>query len=256
MNNCFVKVSGGIGNQLFQLAAGYTYSKQYNKELYIDDLHWNASQGTSPRAYQSSIFQNFAYWKGSADHVFNISEKRFNYDPLPYTQGSVALHGYFQSLKYFEDYKDEFVSKLALPDIEYSIDVDNAIAFHIRRGDYLKYPDIHHVCTTEYFKALFDKFKDRYRIHVFTDSPEYISEEFKGYEFDIQKTESDLHDLSLMSKYTKIVCSNSSFSWWASFLGDPSKYIIVPERWFGLNFENHDDIYRSDFIRVRCLNNN
>jgi len=251
MNNCFVKVCGGIGNQLFQLAAGYAYSEKYNKNLYIDDLHWQASQGTSPEIYRSSIFQNFTYWKGSSDHVCDISEKRFNYDPLPYVEGNVALHGYFQSLKYFEDYKDKFISKLVLPNVEF--DVDDAIAFHIRRGDYLKYPDIHHVCTTEYFEVLFDKFQDRYRIHVFTDSPEYVSEEFRKYKFDIQKTESDLHDLSLMSKYAKMVCSNSSFSWWASLLGHPNKQIIVPERWFGLNFENHDDIYRSDFIKLKIL---
>lgn len=253
MNNCFVNVCGGIGNQLFQLANGYAYSKKYDKNLYINDIEWSAGQGNSPEHYRTTIFKNFAYWKSHTstnNGINNISERRFNYDQLPNVEGSVTLNGYFQSLKYFKEYKDEFISKLHIPEVEQVVDTDTTIAFHIRRGDYLRNPDIHHVCTTRYFELLFEKFKDRYKIDVFTDSPEYVLEEFKTYNFNIQRTPSELHDLSLMSQYTKLVCSNSTFSWWASLLGGSNKYIIVPERWFGVGFQDHGDIYRSDFTRI------
>jgi hypothetical protein len=250
-NNCLVNVCGGIGNQLFQLANGYAYAKKHNKELYINDIGWAAGQGNHPEYYKTTIFKNFKYSNNATHNIVNLTERRFNYDPLPEMEGSIALNGYFQSLKYFEEYKDEFISNIYLPEVEDILNINKTVAFHIRRGDYLNYKDIHYVCTTEYFNVLFDKFVDKYDIHVFTDSPEYVSEEFKRYKFEIKKTESDLHDLSLLSKYKQIVCSNSTFSWWASLLGDSDKKIIVPEKWFGPNFENHDDIFRSDFIKLR-----
>ena len=61
MNNCFVKVGGGLGNQLFQVAAAYSYCKKYNKKLYIDISDWSASQGNNPTNYKDSIFKNFEY---------------------------------------------------------------------------------------------------------------------------------------------------------------------------------------------------
>lgn len=253
MNNCYADIIGGVGNQLFQIAAGYAYAKEYGKKLLINPYNWFAGQGIDPLIYKDTIFKNFTYCKtdtSTINGIDNISERRFNYDQLPNVEGSVALNGYFQSLKYFEKYKDEFISKLSLPEVEQVVNTDTTIAFHIRRGDYLRHPDIHHICTTKYFELLFEKFKDIYKIDVFTDSPEYVLDEFKNYNFNVQRTPSELHDLSLMSTYTKLVCSNSTFSWWASLLGSPDKYIIVPERWFGIGFQDHEDIYRSDFIRI------
>ena len=59
----------------------------------------------------------------------------------------------------------------------------------------------------------------------------------------------DIEDLSLMSKYQNIICSNSSFSWWASLIGGDKSKIVVPNIWFK-NFQNHDDIYRPEFIKI------
>ena len=85
--------------------------------------------------------------------------------------------------------------------------------------------------------------------NVFTDSLDYVSQEFHDMKFNIIKSQSELLDLSLMSKHENIICSNSSFSWWASLLGIPKKKIIVPDKWFH-NFQPHEDIYRPEFIKV------
>lgn len=251
MNNCYVNVMGGIGNQLFQIAAGYAYAKKWDKRLIINTAHWSASQGKHPDTYRNTIFKNFEYGAYHTRDIVGIHQKRFNYDELPFQHGSVALNGYFQSLKYFEEYKDEFISLLNMPsgDIR-KISGDVLVGFHIRRGDYLKYSNIHYICNTEYFNHFFDIFTPfrstrGYKILVFTDSPNHISKEFENMDFNIIQSESDVKELAFMSQCDIIVGSNSSFSWWASLIGGKECYF--PSKWFGDGRE-HQDIYREDMI--------
>lgn len=248
MNNCFVKVGGGLGNQLFQVAAAYSYCKKYNKKLYIDISDWSASQGNSPINYKDSIFKNFEYHCHSTPETTQIQEDDLVYNELSFCDGDVSLHGYFQSEKYFTEYKQEFIDLLNLPDVNKSFMEEQNVAFHIRRGDYISYSHIYNVCNTDYFNKQFKTFKN-HQINVFTDSANIICEEFKNENFNLIITNSELEDLTLMSLHTNIVCSNSSFSWWASLLGKRKDNIIVPNRWFN-NLQNHYDIYRSDFTKI------
>jgi hypothetical protein len=251
MNSCYVNVIGGVGNQLFQIAAGYAYAKKHGKKLIINPYNWFAGQGTNPLVYKDTIFKNFEYGNYS-ENVTPIQEKRFNYDEPPFIEGSVSFNGYFQSLKYFEEYKDEFISLLNLPEVDVLPKWGNNlnIAFHIRRGDYLNHATIHYVCETEYFNKLFDIFTPEIvkntKILVFTDSPEIVLEEFKGKEFIIMKSDSDIKELAYMSKCDIVVGSNSTFSWWAALIGDKTSYF--PSKWFGDGREA-TDIYYDKMIK-------
>jgi hypothetical protein len=244
MNTVYVKLAGGLGNQLFQIANGYAYSKKHNRVLLLDDTEWAASQGKSPKNYQNTIFKNFKYVseKITKDSYIEFHEPEFNYNEIPKFDKDICLIGYFQSLKYFETYKDDFISQLELPECNLFKD---SVAVHIRRGDYLQHAHIHYVCDTEYFSKNIKEFSEK-NINVFTDSLELVQSEFNDHNFRIIQTESELMDLMAMANHTDIICSNSSFSWWASLLGVKKNKIIVPTRWFN-NFQNHDDIYRTDF---------
>jgi len=246
MHNCYVNIAGGLGNQIFMIAAGYAYAKRYGKNLIINDLDWSAAQGNPPSMYKSTIFKNFEFGRIQSTPTL-IAEKREDYDELPYVDGDVVLSGYFQSLKYFEDCKDEFINLLELPKISPIMD---KIAFHIRRGDYLINDHIHYVCDTTYFEKQFKRFKLKY-VDVFTDSPDYVRDEFQHRELNIITGNTELEDLALISQYDKIICSNSSFSWWASLLGPKKKEIIVPDVW--LKGRNVSDIYRPDMTIISAL---
>jgi hypothetical protein len=160
MSNCYVHPIGGLGNQLFIIAAGYAYAKKHDKNLIIVPDNWNAGQGNHVLSYKDTIFRNFEYGSLPVTRdVIRVHERRFNYDELPFAHGSVSLHGYFQSLKYFEEFKDEFISLLDFGDIPApNIYPIVRVAFHVRRGDYLKYPNIHYVCNKEYFDYFFNIF--------------------------------------------------------------------------------------------------
>lgn len=244
MNDCYIKVEGGLGNQLFMIAAAYAYSQKYNKNLYIDDSKWTASQGNPPIIYANTIFKNFQY-KHSEDCV-DIYDKFGKFKDLPYVDGNVSIHGYCQSIKYFENYKDEFINLLNFPKVDtWFLKLPNVI-FHIRRGDYIRYPR-YYICNSEYFNSQFEKFKG-FQINVCTDSIEHIVKEFKTFNFNILQTSSELIDFMYATKHQNMVCSNSSFSWWASLIGNMDK-IIVPDKW--LNDNTELDIYREDMIKVK-----
>jgi hypothetical protein len=85
---------------------------------------------------------------------------------------------------------------------------------------------------------------------VFTDSPEYVKNEFKEKKFNLIEGHTELEDLVLMSQHDNVVCSNSTFSWWGSFLGEKKDKIIVPEKWFADGREE-GDIYRKGMIKLK-----
>jgi hypothetical protein len=242
---------GGLGNQLFQVAAAYAYSRKYSTELFLDDSEWCGGQGKSGAEYKHNIFKNFTFDDMYPRSVLLHEEKEFNYVEIsrpPVYKPCMKLFGYFQSLKYFEDFQDDFKKLLNLTEVDSSFIQKKNVAFHIRRGDYLHYKDIHYVCDSKYFDKCFDIFKD-YEINVFTDSPEHVLEEFKDHEFNLIKTSSELNDLTLISLHDNVVCSNSTFSWWGSFLGKTKERVLVPSKWFNDGRE-HEDIYRKEMIKL------
>lgn len=256
MNNIFVKLAGGLGNQLFQIAAGYAYSKRYNTELFLDCSEWSGSQGNHPTTYKNTLYSKLKF--GNApDKSFEYSEKRFNYDGIPFTDGDLIIRGYFQSLKYFEECQEEVKNLFQLPIVNCdSKGLKNIVAAHIRRGDYVRHHDIHYICDEKYFVDTYKKYfssDDYCKIHIYTDSPSMIHQEFGKYGSDfpycVINTQNELQDLYMLGVYDNIICSNSSFSWWGSYLGCPKTKIFVPDIWFK-NFENHDDVYRPNFTKI------
>ena len=57
----YIKLKGGLGNQLFQIAAAYAYSKKHNTTLHLDDSTWYGGQGKSGTEYKHTIFRNFQF---------------------------------------------------------------------------------------------------------------------------------------------------------------------------------------------------
>ena len=66
---------------------------------------------------------------------------------------------------------------------------------------------------------------------------------------DTQEENEDAVDLLLMSLCKHHILANSSYSWWSAWMNDdPSKTVLVPERW--LNNKENNDIYTERMIRV------
>lgn len=244
MSKCYVNLAGRLGNQLFQIAAGYNYCRKFDKQLIVC---YNSYQLTNSHNmdiigfYKDTIFQNFNFGIIDEPAILLGEDSIKNF-----YSGNVQIGGYFQSLNFFEEFEKDYKKLLILPKMEVINRLD--VAFHIRRGDYMGDLNYASICNTEYFDKCFDRYDNRI-INIFTDSPEYVCQEFNSRSFNIIETGSALKDLTLISMHDTIVCSNSSFSWWASFLGNLKSEIIVPPRWMRDN--ECVEVYRREFIKLK-----
>ena len=149
-------LKGGLCNQLFQIAAAHAHAKRCSTFCGINyDLKHNCIQGHPPTKYRDTLYKNILVTDGEPSEKY--SEPRFEYTPIP-RKKDLLIDGYFQSEKYFIEFKDEIKNLFTFPD-DIVQKVDNKftdipkkkIGVHIRRGDYKMFPNTHPAQTTEYY---------------------------------------------------------------------------------------------------------
>jgi hypothetical protein len=116
------------------------------------------------------------------------------------------------------------------------------ISIHVRQSDYLEFSDIYGVLSDSYFLESVDLLRrqnhanqNEIQIIVFSDGnpQELIMKlEHLGYETKIFRDHFHLNDVQtfhVMSQAINLVCSNSTYSWWAGRLNsDPKKRVVFP----------------------------
>jgi len=191
-------------------------------------------------------------------------EPTFAYRPIPVN--SRGLSGYFQSTKYFADYADE-IRNMFVPPAEvqarvaakYADILTNSSGYavvHIRRGDFFMGANtsVHGVLTESYYQramALLTKQHPGIRFLVFSDDLPWC----RGLPWLQSATFVDEPDtvlaLHLMSQFEHYVMSNSTFSWWAVWLGRTAKTVFAPDRWFGPRGpQDFQDVYEPEWTKV------
>jgi hypothetical protein len=201
------------------------------------------------------IYRNFPIIDSYFERDFNF-ENRFNS-----LEGSIKLHGFFQSHKYFDENLDEIISLVNnrenLTDQYLNIEnifPDEFLAIHFRRGDYLQNQDYHPLATMEYYgKALSYLESKGFTLPkiVFTDDEELAKEAFPNEIIISQsKLEDPFDNLYIMSQAQAIIGANSSFSLWAGFSVNSREGIcIFPKNWFGSDDMRDKSPVPSDFLQ-------
>jgi len=266
------RISGGLGNQMFQYAAGRAVAIREKTELkldisgYPDDkfgrhyrldfLNINATLASpeevkklkpveslltkkSPKLY--SLLSNFK--------KTYISES-LNGEAIPYGMSNLYLDGYWQNEKYFKDYSDEIQDDFRLLPSLYKKTADylkvikssNSIALSIRRGDYVNVSRIKNavgICGAGYFERAAKFISDRVDNPVF-----FIFSEPDGLEWAKSKLKlncpsipildvRDYEQMYLISQCKHGIIPNSTFGWWGAWLNrNPQKIVIAPDPWF------------------------
>lgn len=210
---------GWLGNQMFQYAATYAASKRLNTTCGFPQNKPNLFELFNITGHPVDTYQNLVY-----------HEPHFHYAPIP-EQDHINLHGYFQSEKYFVDYKQDIKREFSLKNPKYPDKLDQEyIGLHVRRGDYLNYPDIHPTCSLDYYQQALEMLPDK-PVKIFTDDPEWCRKSFSGDRFEVSDKDF-IEDFELLTKCSYNIIANSSFSWWGAWLSD-SKKVIAPKQWFG-----------------------
>jgi hypothetical protein len=213
------KIIGGIGNQMFQYAAGRALSLERGQLLRLDVsgfVSYGLHQGfelqrvfdcQSVIAGESEV-RSILGWQFSSGirrlvarqslTVFRgsgyIVEPHFHYWPkIKNVPQDCYLDGYWQSEKYFKDVSSviraDFTFKTPLAnrnaEIAEHIGQLNSVSLHIRRGDYAKDPNTyvtHGLCSLDYYREAVQYIADRIRhpyLFVFSDDIAWVKDNLK-----------------------------------------------------------------------------
>jgi hypothetical protein len=310
-----VKIANGFGNQMFLYAAAYAFAKKMGYKILIDnetginhDIHkskkvkranWKPKYELDIFTLTSDITENKYKFISYNDHIKRKFLKFFDHfsykkkflieklDSNKKTSYSdrylknkyddvIFFEGYFESEKYFCEYKDdlqkEFIlkSSINLKDNKYYNLICNnnvvSIAFRSRRFTETEkdFKNKEMQIKTEKFE--YNTLKYIYRSIDFFKSkivnPKFLlwSDNFEGLEkhFDpkvFTYVENNSHDkiildFSLMRKCKYFIVGSTSFHWWSSWLcNDESKIIVCPKD-KELNLSCNEDFWPKSWIRI------
>ena len=262
-----VKLSGGLGNQMFQYAAGFSAAKKLKTNLFLDTRDYeydkvrvfeldkfNISGQNAPRsilpALKKENWLKYELWK-----ILNLNPKyliqnRFDFHAIDrITKSSAYLAGFWFSEKYFVDaateLRWEFRLKNELSDYSRGVlkEINNSksVSIHIRRGDYVSveyWRERLGTCSINYYLNGLEYVKsvvgNNIRVFVFSDDIDWTKSnlEINDNSFYVSRSNNMLphEDIVLMSSCQHHVIANSTFSWWGAWLNDRiDKVVVCPD---------------------------
>lgn len=241
---------GGLGNNLFQIAAVLGYALKHNIDYCIPTKIEN------PHLQDQRVFysKNLIYCNIDLTNSYTYKEPFFHYQEIPKINADViVLDGYFQSWKYFDEYRNEILKIL---DIPYEKN-KGSISIHYRLGDYRNLQDFHPPVTLGYIHAAINYFKDLgyKKFIVFSDEIDFCFDNIIQPEdciFKFSMGRNELDDLILMSGCEGQICSNSSYALWGAYLNrNENKRVVMPQKWFGNALPNDTkDLYFPNSIII------
>ena len=273
-----VRLTGGLGNQMFQFAAGYVAAKKCEVNLSLD-LSWFNRRQLHNGFELEKVFNiyskvnflnntlsfksiNFKEILNKFDRTFQAyNEPHFHYTPKIISIPKRSfLKGYWQSELYFKDFAADirkvfnFYNPIDKKNylVADQINQNNSISIHVRRGDYLLKTNINHnVDLKEYYLTAIEKTSilfDNPKYFIFTDDPLWVAKNFTlNYSFtvvDINRGTDSFYDMHLMSLCKCNIIANSSFSWWGAWLNNKKdKVVFAPNNWFKDKSISTDDLF-------------
>lgn len=254
-----VELKGRTGNHLFQYALCRVVAEKNGYDLCIPD-NWlgkeffDCSLGKKFKK-QKNIFEESKVYNERRALVNRVKQKDKAYIGNVFTPkvfdvpDGTHLDGYWQSEKYFNGYEDKIRDWFHInePRSKY-IDEDHCIIHYRAQDEYLR----SHTPKQEYFENAKEKIrglKENIKFVVVTDNRELAERKFKD---DKIISGDKVSDFKLIKSSKYKIISNSTFSWWAAWLGlKNSKMVIAPNRWMNYNFNMfQDDIFYPQDIRT------
>ena len=267
-----VNLEGGLGNQLFQYAAGLYVSHRLGTNLVLNNsrVMGNRHSGhcitdfilpgvlsietnsNTPRA-DNRFLRKLRYNSNFGNPKLKIlfegnSQFKTKFERIKRNRG---ISGYFQTYEYLKYLECNELSlrslSLVAPSRKYLKLVEESrkaspIMMHVRRGDYFAHRETFGILSKKYYEAAYlmlaNGSPDR-EIWIFSDDFSRVREEFRGFSRHsqvrfLEETSQMAHAevLSLMSTGSSYLIGNSTFSWWAAYSSGPKTEVVMPRPWF------------------------
>jgi hypothetical protein len=276
------RLCGGLGNQLFQIFTTIAYSMKYSKSFFFLNNYQlgNGSTITIRHTYWDTFLNAlipFLKKKNEIPELMWENERAFHYTEIPEKSIGTLLVGYYQSPKYFHNYKDVICNllKISLKKLHIknktgiNIEENHIISLHFRFGDYKNYPNIYTLLDYKYYHnaltyisnqiATYNVTKDIIVLYFCEDNSLVESENiiaqltknFPKISFRsvVNNLLEDWEQMLLMSLCSHNIIANSTFSWWGAYLNTNIDHIVCyPEQWFAN--KDTSDLFLDDWIPI------
>lgn len=261
-----VELFGGLGNQMFQYAAGLAAAEEAGVACFLAPAHPHCHSTVD---YRPLLMLDASGWEGPLP-ALTIRERG---DFAAWSPTTVAaqiqaeaepfrLHGYFQYLPAIEEVVPRILGRVLdahqplLRDVaeRWGIQEPERTAFlHIRRGDYIGKENVGHWnLGAEYYVPAVQRLRasspDLKKIVVLCEDLPWVREAAAGWLGDaaIGGADSPI-PLQIVEEKDEIACllgmslckggaiiGNSTFSWWGAMAGAEPEFstVIYPRRWF------------------------
>lgn len=167
----------------------------------------------------------------------SITEK--NIADVNAEEGDWYVRGMWQDTKLFSSYQENIIDafhvkpQLDAADSEVfrELQIGNAVAVHVRGGDFLN-GNTWNLCGEDYYDKAIHYFERKLPLYIFTDDEEYAKIIFKKFVvkgYISHGIDESIKDMYLMSQARYLIISNSTFSFWSAFLNRDAEKIICPK---------------------------
>jgi hypothetical protein len=201
-----IRLKGGLGNQLFQVAAAEMIARESGRQLVLP--HCPPTHHSS-QDYFTSILSAFASHRGDT------------------ASADVTLDGYFQS---YETISPTFRDRLLCPSDIPSLP---GAFLHIRGGDYVGHT-FHDVGLSAYYERAVQQFPPGTHFYVLTNDIPYAktSPILQTISHSFVDEPDEVRALWTLARCRDGgICANSTFSWWGAYL-NPARTLVLPSKWF------------------------
>ena len=206
-----------LGNRMFQYAFSLLLAKKYNCKLYCNEGLPNFGMLPNPiNELQPSILK-----------TRSIGNHYFDFNVLKDFDGDIIMDSWAQKAEYYINDRDFLREIFGIRELE-SINKD-ALVVHVRETDYIQ---IDNFLGYDFYKSLIDD-SGFTKIKIVTDNSdcdtvkklasegcELVTEGYVD-KFEFHSNKRSISDFKTLLYSENIALSQSSFSWWAAFLGSP-----------------------------------
>jgi len=266
-NELRIMLMGGLGNQLFQVAAGMYMEQKLGKSIKfstgalfkIGNNHQNDvstlldafdCQGKEENISKTRfiiskrLFEVTDKARLSAFLPFYFS-KEAGFDPnLADLQSPKTVFGYFQTWRYFRELQDKSFFRNLIPQSSRSLEIikeildNDGIAVHVRRGDYLDHRHSNGLLSSLYYADALEAISasNNSPVYVFSDdlptARTVLGRIINRQNMKFVDGLGSLEGLAVISHSSRIIVANSTYSYWAGMLSSDGSQIVAPSKWY------------------------
>lgn len=249
----FIRLHGGLGNQMFQAAAAMEISKKNNMNCFIlntcKQRPYDFTHIVDNKTLFETVFKHFPVIDAENLNMSLINcvnedpNLCFSYSNYTFSK-NVLLNGYFICPEYFSD--ENAVKTTFLSNSVYRNLINNGAErlyknkyfIHVRRGDYVGL-DVYDFDKDTYYKSALKYLRNidkNAEFVVFSDDIKWCKQYALFIHPNIifyETTEDPLISMYTMSLCEKGgICANSTFSWWGGYLNlNNNKVVVYPKSW-------------------------